>query len=261
MESVHAPTIGHALSAPASRSLPATVRRTVRRIVTWRPKRAGDEAIDIAEMVSPFRYDVVVRASLFDAIAARPAATRDEEFVDSLLSHPYAVWFREVELRRFFPWVLADEAGVVAAYRNRVQRAIATFESFEARGYDSGRPIIVRVAKRPRPSDSGVAAAKVRHLGDGGHRLALLLRTTGRLEPHMYRLDPRPAPVIDNTAILVPALGVGEGDYARFLSRAFLPEPVDTLDELRGRVASACTDRRDELEALVRAHRFGEAAS
>jgi hypothetical protein len=261
VESVHAPTIGHAFSAPAGRSLPATVRRTARRAATWRPKRAGDQTIDIAALVSPFRYDVVVRASLFDAIAARPAGARDDGFVDTLLEHPYAVWFREVELRRFFPWVLADEAAVVAAYRNRVQRAVRTFESFESRGYDPEQPIIVRVARRPRPSDSGVLAAKVRHLGDGGHRLALLLRTTGRLEPHMYRLDPRPAPVIDNTAILVPALGVGERDYARFLSRAFFAEPVDAVDSLRDRVGSECPDRRDELEALVRAHRFGGGAS
>jgi hypothetical protein len=243
-------------SAPAGRSLPATLRRTARRAVTWRPKRDGDQPLDIAALVSPFRYDVVVRASLFDAIAARPVGSSTDDFLDSVAEHPYAVWFREVELRRFYPWVLSDEKAVVAAYRDRVLRAVHTFESFRSRGYDSSRPIIVRTAKSARRSDSGVVAAKTRHLADGGHRLALLLRTTGVLEPHMYRLDPRPAPVIDNTAILVPALGVDQPAYTRFLSRAFVAEAVDDLGELHEQVAAQCPDRADELQALLRAHRM-----
>lgn len=234
------------------------MRRTVRRVVTWRPKRGGDEPLDIGALVSPFRYDVLVRASLFDAIAARAAGSSTEAFLDSVATHPYAVWFREVELRRFYPWVLSDETAVVAAYRDRVLRAVRTFESFHSRGYDASTPIMVRTFKQPRRSDSGVVAANTRHLADGGHRLALLLRTTGTLEPHMYRLDPRPAPVIDNTAILVPALAVGEPEYARFLSRAFVDEAVDGLNELRESVAIQCPHRAGELEALVRAHRIGE---
>lgn len=244
-------------SAPAARSLPATVRRTVRRAVTWRPKRGGDRPLDIAELVSPFRYDVLVRAALFDAIEARPAGASLDDLVRSVATHPYAVWFREVELRRFYPWVLSDEAAVAAAYHDRVARAVRTFESFRAHGFDPARPVTVRVAKAPRRSDSGVLVAKTRHLGDGGHRLALLMRTTAVLEPHMYRLDPRPAPVIDNTAILVPALGVGEAEYARFLARTFVGSGVDTLGELRARVARERPVRAAELEALVLAHHEG----
>ncbi len=257
MASIHAPTISQVSSAPASRSLPATLRRTVRRVVTWRPKRDGDQPLDIAALVSPFRYDVVVRAGLFDAIEARAAGSSTEDFLESVAEHPYAVWFRQVELRRFYPWVLSDETAVVAAYRDRVLRAVRTYESFRSRGYDSSRPIIVRTATAARRSDSGVLAAKTRHLGDGGHRLALLLRTSGVLEPHMYRLDPRPAPVIDNTAILAPALGLDEAAYTRFVSRAFLAEAVEDLDELRDLVVAQCPERASELAALLRAHKTG----
>ena len=82
-----------------ARSVVATARRTVRRAATWRPKHDGTESVDVARLISPFRYDVVVRAQLFDAVAARPDGQSMDEFVSSVAEHPYAVWFREVELR------------------------------------------------------------------------------------------------------------------------------------------------------------------
>lgn len=236
-----------------ARSVVATARRTVRRAATWRPKQDGTESLDVGRLISPFRYDVVVRAQLFDAVADRPEGGSIEDFVASVAEHPYAVWFREVELRRFFPWMLNDPRQVAEAYAARVARAVTTFESFEQRGFDTGRPIMLRCLARPTASDSGVLVPRVLHLGDGGHRLALLYRSGSRLEPSMHRIDPRPNRVIDNTAILVPALGLGEHDYAAFLSLGFLEEVATSLDGLWTGVERRCPERLGELEALVAA--------
>ena len=207
----------------------------------------------MGRLISPFRYDVVVRAQLFDAVAARPQGQPVDDFVASVAHHPYAVWFREVELRRFFPWVLENPREVAEAYAARVRRAIGTFESFRARGFDSGQPVMLRRLDRPVASDSGVLLPRVLHLGDGGHRLALLHRSGARLEPWMHRVDPRPNRVIDNTAILAPALGLSEQEYSSFLALSFLDEPVDSLDALVVGVEQACPRRLAELEALVSA--------
>lgn len=225
----------------------------MRRAATWRPKHDGTESVDVARLISPFRYDVVVRAQLFDAVAARPDGQSMDEFVSSVAEHPYAVWFREVELRRFFPWVLNDPRDVADAYAARVERAVRTFESFQQRGFDPRQPIMLRRLARPTVSDSGVLVPRVLHLGDGGHRLALLHRSGGLLEPSMHRIDPRPSKVIDNTAILAPALRLPEREYAAFLSLGFLDASVDSLDALWAGVEHTCPDRLAELEALVKA--------
>ena len=69
----------------------------------------------------------------------------------------------------------------------------------------------------------------------------------------MHRIDPRPSRVIDNTAILAPALRLREQEYAAFLSLGFLDAAVESLDALWSGVEHTCPERLAELEALVKA--------
>ncbi len=237
------------------RSWPNTARRTVRRALTWRPKQPGDATLDIADLIRPFRYDVVVRAELFDVIdVQRPASHEVDDFALELLDHPYAVWYREVELRRFFPWILRDEDLVRRTYVRRVGQAISTFDSVEERGFDTGHPVTLRRVSLPRRSDSGVPVTHVTHVGDGGHRLALLMRAGLALAPGMYRVDPRPTSVIDNTAVLTPALGLSEERWVDFVAPYFVRAPAGTLDDLQRVVTQECPHREAELTALAAAH-------
>lgn len=237
------------------RSWPATVRRTTRRTLTWRPKRAGDATLDIADLVRPFRYDILVRMQLFDLIdTLRPSAADVPELAVSLAEHPYAVWFREVELARFFPWVLDDPAAVDGAFRERVGRAVRTFDSVERNGFDVGRPVTLRLVRPPATSESGVPVSHSVQVGDGGHRLALLHRAGLSLAPSMYRIDPRPSKIIDNTAILAPALRLTEAQWVEFVAPDFVRGPVSSLGELHQAVALECPGRATELAALAEAH-------
>ena len=223
--------------------------------MTWRPKHDGDATLDIADLIRPFRYDVVVRGQLFDTIDhQRPLVGEGAEFADAHGDHPYAVWFREVELARFFPWVLGDQERVRAAYAERVTRAIRTFDSVERHGFDTGRPVTLRRVRLPGVSESGVPVSNMLHVGDGGHRLALLMRAGLSLAPSMYRVDTRASAVIDNTAVLARGLGLREDEWVGFVAPHFVRTDVTTLDDLRRDVELQCPTRVGELAALVTAH-------
>ena len=174
-----------------------------------------------------------------------------DEFVSAVAEQPYAVWFREVELCRFFPWVLNDPGTSPTHSPIRVARAVRTSESLQQHGFDPRQPIMLRRLARPTVSDSGVLVPRVLHLGDGGHRLALVHRSGGLLEPSMHRIDPRPSKVIDNTAILAPRTSVcSEQEYAAFLSLGFLDAACRTRWTRSGRESSThCPDRLAELES------------
>ncbi len=237
------------------RSLSATAARTVRRAVTWRPKVKGAATLDIRALISPLRYDVVIRASIFDHIAARPAEQSLQDYLDSSLEHPYAVWFREIEARRFRPWLLSDEAALRADYRERVSRAVATFASFSQRGFDAAYPVTLRSTRGPQVTDTGLTFQHNLHVGDGGHRLALLMRSGQQLLPEYYRIDPRPRPVLDNTSLLLRHLPISEDEYAAFVAPGYVQGPWgSTLDDLERAVGAQAPERLGEFGRIVQAH-------
>jgi hypothetical protein len=214
------------------RSAKATVRRTLRRAVTWQPKRLGDAPIQVAHLISPFRYDVLVRALFFDFLEERPVDEPAGSLVEAAWQEPYAVWFREVAMHRFRPWVLTDPQELERTFRDRVVSARALLQSYRGKGFDPASPVTLRLTTGVSVSDSGARTSRTVHVGDGGHRLALLLHDGAELAPWMYRLDPRPMPLIDNTAVLVPALGLTEDAYTRFLAAGYTGRECSSLDQL-----------------------------
>jgi hypothetical protein len=229
------------------------VRRRLRRAVTWRPTHAGSEAVDIAGLIAPLRFDVRIRAGFLDWLEPRldtdPAVT-----VREASEHPYAVWFRHVEVARFRPHLATNEAALATAYADRVARTAVLLRSYLGRGYDVGRPVTLRQTSRPKKADSGLLVDKTLHVGDGGHRLALLLRDGRALEPDMYVVDPRPMPVIDNTSVLVRHLRTTAAEYAAFLAPWYAPGGAHTLEELESAVSEHSPDRVVELRTVMSTH-------
>ena len=176
------------------RSLAATGRRTVRRAVTWRPKEKGSVPLDIAALISPLRYDVRVRADLFAMLSTREPDEPLEALLPQVRDSPYAVWFRKVAMIRFRPWVLGDEALFDDQLAERVRTARALYWSFRERGFDPGSPVVLRRTRSATQSDTGALIRPRIHVGDGGHRLALLLQSGGVAGPGTYLVDPRPYP-------------------------------------------------------------------
>jgi hypothetical protein len=252
------------------RSPVATARRTVRRATTWRPKTSPDAGVDIAALISPLRYDVLVRAQLFDLVRDRPdggaaaGEAGDDELVAQARASAYFTWFEKVAMARFRPWVLEDPALLESQFRERVLSAAALYRSFAARGFDPAHPVTLRGTKGTLASDSGLEIAKTLHVGDGGHRLALLLCAGLPLTAGTYRVDRRPMPhLIDNTAVLVPALDLAERDYVAFVAPGYGVAAADAgttvaglVEQVRARDLAAA----EELAAVAARHLHHEGA-
>jgi len=221
--------------------------------VTWRPKRRGEGPIDIDELISPLRYDVRVRAQFFEFLSGRPSGESDEQLVEAACAEPYMVWFREVAMARFRPWVLADPEALRSGYAERVLASRDLLESFRTRGFDARTPVTLRVSSGVQVTDSGAQVSRTVHVGDGGHRLALLLQSGSPLQPHMYRLDPRPVPLIDNTARLVGPLELNDEAYCRFVAAGYTRQHCPDLRTLREVVAAEDPVAAAELDSVLQA--------
>jgi hypothetical protein len=226
----------------------------------------ADGPADLGELVSPLRYDILVRAEYFTFLAERLEQFEAdfEGFFATALTHPYYTWFTTIALPRFRPHDAATEARRQAAYRQRLHEAASLYRSVQARGYDGvGHPLLLRAAEPGARTDSGKLVPRRLYAGDGCHRLALLLHLGCRsLPPEWYRIR-RVARPLDNTAPLLGALRVPAAPYYRFLALGYAgnrdgdgdgvapaPLPGDREALLR-HVAARAPERLEELRQVL----------
>lgn len=236
------------------RSARATASRTLRRALTWQPKRRGQDAIAVSELISPLRYDVLVRAQFFEFLTHRPAGETADKLVAAASEEPYAVWFREVAMARFRPWVLKDPVALRSNFAERVLASRDLLKSFNTNGFDAKTPVTLRATTGVQTTDTGAQVSRTVHVGDGGHRLALLLQSGSDLMPHMYRVDPRPMPLIDNTAVLLGPLGIDDAAYCAFVEAGYGRHGFPDVESLLAAVARDDADAGSELRSVLEAH-------
>ncbi len=241
------------------RSMSATARRTVRRAVTWRPKQRGSEPIDIAALISPLRYDVRVRADFFQLVSTRPQDEPLESLMELVRGGAYANWFARIAMARFRPWVLKDERLFDEQLAERVRTARDLYWSFARTGFDPRHPVVLRSSSRPMTADTGAMIRPRIHVGDGGHRLALLLASGGIAAPETYLVDPRPQQVIDNTVRLFGPEDAGGPRYLGFIARGYLPADAPLPADVEALVAAVGRERGPdaaaEVSGVLAAHR------
>lgn len=218
---------------------------------------AGRERISIDDLISPLRYDILIRERYLSFLAELDPDPQD---VGDLIHHPttrpYYVWFRHIFVPRFLPGIVDREDEVREAFATKVRAALALHRSFESEGYDARYPIIVRTGRPVLPTASGKRLARQFYAGDGCHRLALLRRSgVTTLEPHMYRLlrtsDYAPP---DHTFILLGPLHLTPPEYFAFLSLSYAPgETPRTKEALLDEVRRRNPDRADEVRAVIAA--------
>jgi hypothetical protein len=223
----------------------------------------GDGPADIGELVSPLRYDVLVRAEYFSFLAEHlDRFERDfEGYVAAALRLPYYTWFTTIALPRFRPRDAATEARRQAAYRQRLLDAASLYRSVRERGFDGARyPLLLRSAPAGAATATGKRVLRRLYAGDGCHRLALLLHLGYRsIPPEWYRVRRVAAP-LDNTAPLLGPLRVTPPAYYRFLALGYGgasgdgpppgPLPGDREALLR-HVAAHAPERLDELRQVL----------
>jgi hypothetical protein len=228
------------------RSAAAIVRGSVRRAANRLPKDIGVEPLDIGRLVSPLRYDVLIRADFFG-------------FLDANLDL-YRRDFPRFSRRAREELAEQDRAVLLDHYDQRLRRSHALWVSFLEHGFDARHPVTLRRAHPEAHSESGLHIDRLIHLGDGCHRLALLLASGERLlPPENYRIDRRPQRVVlDNTTLLVRALRLEEKRYARFLSLHYADGPHDDLDSLIQHVRDRRPAALAELCSVIGQHRIPE---
>jgi hypothetical protein len=217
--------------------------------------RPGVEPLVIDELISPLRYDVLVRSQFFEHLAAdRPLFdAAPEQFVAAVRETDYHRWFRTVAVHAIG---IADESDDVIeeAFHRRVLRSVALADSVAARGFVPKPPLTIRASDGEQTA-SGKRMGPRHYPLDGCHRLALL-RAMGRrhLEPGEYRVTSASSGLLDNTARLIPALAIGEAEYERFVASGYLDGwSGGGLDELRAAIASRRPEQADEVASVIAA--------
>jgi hypothetical protein len=227
----------------------------VRKLLERRSYLPGLEPVPLDELVSPLRYDILVRADHFRFLEEHLALfDRDRDaYLRLARGHPYFTWYTEVALPRYRPRAHADEQRTLAAFRRRVLGAAELWRSYKAVGFDPRYPVTLRLAVPGAATPTGKVVQRRFHAGDGCHRLALLVAADEpTLRPGWYqvRTDPLRS-LADNTSTLIAALGLGREDYYRFLARGYGVEPTSDPDKLVLQVETHAPERLGELQQVL----------
>lgn len=197
----------------------------------------GARPLQIAELISPFRYDVWARHALY-AYADANARARHDDF------DAFVLGARQTLYGQWFDAILVPHLGLEAAsegmkrrtFKQSVTRGMYLLDSFDRAGFDSRFPITVTCLPAHTELEHRSLAEDRWLTVDGNHRLALLVRA-GRtvLEPHEYRVETGVAPR-NNTPTLTAATIYSELDLCAFYAHGLVaPEHwhrVRTWDDL-----------------------------
>lgn len=201
-------------------------------------------------LISPLRYDIVIRQQFFELLVEHraEAAREPSAFLRRASEHPYFIWFREIVFPR--PAYAGRDLG--SAFAERVGAARELLASFELNGLDRHEPIVLRTGSTIEPTLTGKRIGAAVFAGDGCHRIALLRMHGAKvLTPDTYVLERRRRfTPLDNTARLLPLIPMSEGDYYEYLSLAYgggeSARSREELLELAGREGR----RREAIEAI-----------
>jgi hypothetical protein len=234
-------------------SLVAKVRRRLERH-SYLP---GDEPVALDELLSPLRYDILVRAEHFRFLDEHlELLERDlDAYLHLARRHSYFAWYMDVALPRYRSREHADERRRLEAFRQRVLGAAELWRSFKAVGFDPRHPVTLRIAAPGATTPTGKVVRRRFHAGDGCHRLALLVAAgESTLPPAWYRVrsDPMPS-LFDNTSVLIGSLGLDREAYYAFLARGYgyLDGAASGREAIVRHVETHAPDRLPELRQVL----------
>lgn len=171
-----------------------------------------DEDIEIASLVYPLRYDIVIRKDFFNFYKTNRDAYNDnfQAFFDEAREHVYYQWFRNVLVPRFKPELSGNTEAIDIVYLDRVQKSAALFDAIEKSGFDARHPILPYTGETILPTSTGVRTEAKYFMGDGCHRLAYLMSTGHKRVPanHVRVKCYRELTPLDNTSLIAPYINI-----------------------------------------------------
>lgn len=211
--------------------------------------------IRIYDIVCPLRYDILVRANFIELLSKNDKILESEleEILEHRAAQSYAVWFREVCIKRFAPEIYHDKNLVRQRFAIRVEKTKRLWESISLNGFDSAHPIRLRSGKSIL-GVNGKSVSEPFFAGDGCHRIACLLVMGKKyLEPKEYEvaLSTEFQP-FDNTALLIDKLPITVSDYLTFISRGYCEgQTLATANEAVAYLEKHDPDRLTELKNIL----------
>lgn len=202
-------------------------RRRVRRVIdrAGATEVAADQPVRIDDLVSPLRYDALIRQRYLSMLTDAPELLEGDRrhLVELSRSHEYFTWFSAVVVPQFMPRLVGRDDEISAAFERRIRTTVDLLRSVEHHGLDPARPIVLRTGRQIAPTATGKRLARRIYLRDGCHRIALLrARGATVLEPGSYRLDcQRRFVPLDNTAPLLQAGLLDSRAYWEFMALSY----------------------------------------
>ncbi len=226
------------------------------------------EGIEIAALVAPLRYDVLVRRDFFPFYEAhRKLWQRDRQaFMELVKQTTYYTWYRDSEAVRTNKHLWGNSPAQEADFVARVSRAIELYENFKREGFSTRYPITLKTAERLLPPTAerqgpptGKRVSAKYFLADGCHRLALLMSQGYQvLPPDYFKVKRfREFSPFDSTSLLVRRLPVEPAAYFSYLSSHYAaPYAFTNRDELLGYIEKNKPHLLEEVLSAMRVDGF-----
>ncbi|HEY0607619.1 MAG TPA: hypothetical protein VGD58_32180 [Herpetosiphonaceae bacterium] len=198
--------------------------------------------IEIAALIAPLRYDVLIRRDFLAFYADHSGlyAADFDAFMQAARQGAYYRWFMTSEAIRCKGDLLTDADALEAEFVQRVRRAAGVYEDLLAHGFRRESPIILKTAERllppttdPQGPPNGKQVSGRYFLADGCHRLAMLMLLGYTTLPAEYLRVKcfRTFSPFDSTSLLAQSLPLESEAYFRFLSGRYCAPAVFSSKE------------------------------
>ena len=198
----------------------------------WMEAPELENGIDIASLICPLRYDVIVRRDFLTFYTAHRDLYRSDfnAFVDLVKQGSYYTWFVKSESIRTKPHLLDDPDGLWIRFVDKIRKAAELYESMVNGGFDEQFPIILKTAEHLLPPTgdrrappTGKFLSDRYFLADGCHRLATLMTMGYNVLPYEYFriMCFREFNPFDSTSLLARSLPITPSAYFTFLSSRY----------------------------------------
>jgi hypothetical protein len=234
------------------------------------PELAG---ADIAALISPLRYDVLVRAEFYSFYVAHRSLYRADfqAFVERVRHSSYYIWFTQSEAIRCRLDTRGHPQALERAFVARLRSAVDLYEKVTSLGFSQKFPIVLKTAERLLPPTAdklapptGKFVSAQYFMADGCHRLALLMALGYRTLPAGYfrvKCFKEFSP-FDSTSLLAQTLPISPPDYFTFLSSKYCaPLVFRQRDSFLEHVRQNRPEALAEVLSVIRVDGFDAEAS
>lgn len=224
--------------------------------------------IEIAAIICPLRYDVLVRRNFYSFYAAHHDLYESDRnaFVACTKATSYYTWYIESEAVRTNKHLRGNAEALERNFIDRIDRAVTLYKYVQQDGFSARYPITLKTAKHILPPttdrDGAPTSKRIRtkyFLADGCHRIALLMALGYQtLPPNYFRVKQYQAfSPFDSTILLARRLITDPAEYYGFISSYYTAPTVTTnRNDFLDYIQVHKPEWMDEVVSVIRADGF-----